>query len=509
MMKNSLNLSLIFVLLAYLLASCGDEVDKPFLTISPDELIMVNNEGGTSEVTIETNLDDWICTITNGDWISVEESSSGLILKAEPNQSDERRALLHISSSKYPVVNKTMSIIQGGTYMKISPSVIEIPGVGAEMDIIVTTSVNDWAFSLANGAWLNIVKTETGLRLTAPVNSTPKTRTATLSITSALFPVVNRDIQVSQITGVILEVDPAVVTLPSGGGEAIVGVTTNVEEWGYRLSANWLTVEKTKSGLKLKAKANPGLLTLTAVVTVYSTAFPDDIWKEIQVSQFSSLIFEDNFDWLGAGAAVPLYTSTGEKRFDAWLANYGTLNGWSSTPSADAGGAVQPYVYSRAGYAKFGKTKVGCDMITPKLEAVDGTKDLVVSFKVIAYMPASGSGFDENEFNIEVIGPGTITQILSVGSQRGTPDGRQPSSGKLTAGGCQFVIGNFNNPDGPTRPNWLGADYDPWAPEYAERSFVVSGATAETQIRFIGGPNIGVTPVSYRFGFDDVKIVLK
>ena len=65
MMKNSLNLSLIFVLLAYLLASCGDEVDKPFLTISPDELIMVNNEGGTSEVTIETNLDDWICTITN------------------------------------------------------------------------------------------------------------------------------------------------------------------------------------------------------------------------------------------------------------------------------------------------------------------------------------------------------------------------------------------------------------------------------------------------------------
>lgn len=508
-MKNSIKLSLIFVLLASLLTSCVDEVDNPYLTVSPEELIQVNNEGGTSEVTVATNLDDWTYKIMNGEWISVEESSSGLILKAETNQSAERRAILHISSLKYPVANKTMSIIQGGTYMKISPEVFDIPGVGAEMDITVTTSVSDWAFSLENGAWLNVVKTETGLRLKAPVNSTPRTRTATLSITSAMFPVVNRDIQINQITGVVLEADPAVVALPSGGGESVVSITTNVDDWGYRLSESWLTAEKTGSGVKLKANANPGLITLSAVLTVYSTAFPDDIWKEVQVSQFSSLIFEDHFDWLGAGASVAMYTGTGEKRFDAWLASYGTLNGWSSTPSADAGGAVQPYVYSRAGYAKFGKTKVGCDMITPKLAAIDGTKELVVSFKAVAYMPASGSGFDENEFNIEVIGPGSISQILSVGSQRGTPDGRQPSSGKLTAGGCQFVIGNFNNPDGPTRPNWLGADYDPWAPEYAERSFVVTGATAETQIRFIGGPNIGVTAVSYRFGLDDVKIVLK
>ena len=510
MMKTSfIKLSLIFVLLASILASCEDEVDNAYLTVAPDELILVNNDGGTSAVTIESNIDDWTWKVTNGEWMKVQASSSGLVLEAEPNQSAERRAILHIASSKYPVVNKTLSIIQGGTFMEISPNIFDIPGEGAVLDITITTSVDDWAFSLENGAWVNIEKTESGLRLKVPANNTPKTRTATMSITSAKFPVVNRDIPVNQITGVILEVDPVVVALPSGGGETTLSVTTNAEDWGYRLSENWLTAEKTKSGLKLKANANPGLVTLTAVLTVYSTAYPDDIWKEVEVSQYSSLIFVDNFDWLGAGASVPMYTSTGEKRFDYWEATYGTLNGWSSTLSADAAGAVKPYVYSRAGYAKYGKTKVGCDMITPKLEAIDGTKDIVVSFKAVAYMPAGGSGFDDNEFNIEVIGPGSVTQILSIGSQLGTPDGKQPSSGQLTAGGAQFMIGNFNNPDASTRPNWLGADYNPWAPEYAERSFVVTGATADTQIRFLGGPNIGVTATSFRFGLDDVKIVLK
>jgi hypothetical protein len=203
-----------------------------------------------------------------------------------------------------------------------------------------------------------------------------------------------------------------------------------------------------------------------------------------------------------------IFTSTGEKRFDSWEASYGTTNGWSSTKVEDASAALQPWVYSRLGYAKFGKTRCGGDMITPNLVAVEGTKDIVVSFKVIGYI-SSGGTCDDNEFNVEVAGPGTITEILSAGSQRATPDGKQPGSGQLTSSGAKFMIGNYSNPGSDTNPNWLGSDYDPWAPEYAERSFVVSGATSETRIRFIGGPVIGVTDTSFRFGFDNVRIVLK
>lgn len=262
----------------------------------------------------------------------------------------------------------------------------------------------------------------------------------------------------------------------------------------------------------MKADPNLGNTNLSTVLTIYSTEYPDDIWKQVEISQYSSLIFEDNFDWLGAGASEIMYTSTGEKRFDSWEATYGTVNGWTSTPSADKGGVEQPYVYSRLGFPKFGKTDVNADLITPKLVAIDGTQDIIVSFKAVQYMSASAGAIDGNDFNVEVIGPGTITEILSVGSQLRTPEGRNPSSGVLTEAGALFMIGNYHNTSGPSTSHeeWLGYDYNPWAPELAERSFVVSGATKETQIRFISGPHIGVTlGISYRAGFDDVKIVLK
>lgn len=72
------------------------------------------------------------------------------------------------------------------------------------------------------------------------------------------------------------------------------------------------------------------------------------------------------------------------------------------------------------------------------------------------------------------------------------------------------MIGNYHNPNGPSRAYWNGFDYNPWIPELSQCSFVVSGATYEIQISLIAGPHIGVTEgISYRPGFDDVRIVLK
>lgn len=513
MMKtNSIKTCFIFVLLASLLLSCEDKVDNPYLTVSPDEIIQVINDGGTASLTIATNVDDWVWKVENGSWLTVNATSSGLTLEAEANQSEERRATLHIASSEFPMVNKMLSIIQGATYMEISSEKIDILGESSVMDIIVNTSVDDWTFSVENGVWASVEKTDAGLRITFRANNSPRTRTATLHITSAKFPVVDKEIPISQISGVILEVDPMIATLPSGGGETMINVTTNADDWSYSFTENWLTAEKKEAGLLLKADPNLGNTNLSTVLTIYSTEYPNDIWKQVEISQYSSLIFEDNFDWLGAGASEIMYTSTGEKRFDSWESTYGTVNGWTSTPSADKGGVVQPYVYSRLGFPKFGKTDVNGDLITPKLVAIDGTQDIVVSFKAVQYMSASAGAIDGNDFNVEVIGPGTITEILSVGSQLRTPEGRNPSSGVLTEAGALFMIGNYHNTSGPSTSHeeWLGYDYNPWAPELAERSFVVSDATKETQIRFISGPHIGVTlGISYRAGFDDVKIVLK
>ena len=62
MKTNSIKLCLIFVLLASFLLSCYDK-DNAYLIVSPDELIQVENVGGTASVTLANNVDDWTCKV--------------------------------------------------------------------------------------------------------------------------------------------------------------------------------------------------------------------------------------------------------------------------------------------------------------------------------------------------------------------------------------------------------------------------------------------------------------
>ncbi len=508
MKKDLLKLSFVFFLLTLFSVSCTDKVDNPFLTVSPEEIINIKNSGGTVSLNIDANV-DWEWELEEQEWMTATPASSGLSLEVTSNSEAERRAVLKITSSKFPVVNKMLTVIQGATYLNISPKAIEVPGEGAEIAVKVDTSVDDWTFSLENGSWLTVEKTESGLLIKVPFNRTPQIRTATLNITSANFPSIDREIPLSQISSIKIEPLVSEYTFSTDGGEAIIEIDTNVDEWDFKIEDGWLTAEKTEAGLMLKAGSNYTETELSTVLTVYATDFPDDIWEQIEVAQNSAVVFFDNFDWLGAGASPIAYTGTGEKRFDSWEATYGTLNGWTSTPAPDAGGGVQPWVYSRLNYAKFGKTACSGDMISPKMPNIEGTRNVVVSFLAHCYMSAAAGAIDDNDFIVEVIGPGEITEIVKAGSEPFAIDGKQASRGEIIdSKSVLFMIGNYNNTDGPTRPIWFGADYSPFDPQYAERSIAVSGVTSETQFRFIGGPNIGVTETTFRFGFDDVKVVL-
>src|SRR5690606_9119584 len=67
----------------------------------------------------------------------------------------------------------------------------------------------------------------------------------------------------------------------------------------------------------------------------------------------------------------------------------------------------QPLVYARQGFVKLGKTSYGGDLISPELSAIEGTKDVLVKFKGVAYLSATGAVVDSRVLRIEVIGPGT------------------------------------------------------------------------------------------------------
>jgi hypothetical protein len=375
----------------------------------------------------------------------------------------------------------------------------------------VTVECNaDWSSALTGGdSWLTADKIATGVRLTAQSNtSQPGSRTATLTVSGAAT---TRTIAISQASAFkpFLSVPKTEFDVYFTNTPLTVAVNTNSDDWISSCDADWLKLEKVTGGLKVTATKNlENLEARTAVISIILY----DAGANIPVNITQLPIFTDDFSWVGVSAdgttnadAYPP-TSTNEKRFEVWQTNYGTDNGWTSTKVKDEGTSVQPWVYSRFKYAKMGKTRVSGDLITPKLSIIEGTKNILVSFKAACYLSAGGAA-DYQDFAVEVIGAGTITAIKKIGGQKGTPTDRLPSSGKLTATGALFVIGNYNNPDASTRPNWYGDDYDMFAPEIAERSFVVTGATSETQIRFIGGPDIGALPVTYRFSFDDVVII--
>jgi hypothetical protein len=494
------------------LASCENEEKNPFLQINPFETVQVENNGGDAFIEVNTNVDEWTLNIDDVTWLTGQVTAGGIRVTAEANPNNAtRRALVRIVSEKYPVVNKTLSIIQGNTYLNILPELIpELSGYGDITNIGINTNAEDWTAS-ADSAWLIVTKTPDGIAISVEENPGKVLRTAHLTIRSEKYGIE----QVLSVTQGITFIPRLEFSLSSDqpvsktGGSITVTVDTNIDDWDFNIenSPEWLDVLRTDNTLALTVSANP-LKERNATLNFTSAAYPD-MNKQTQLTQLGiTVIFEDDFSFLSGSLSDDIFTSTSEKRFDDWVTAYGTTNGWTSTPAPDASTNPNPWVYSRNGYVKFSKTSYNGDLISPKLSEISGTQDVVVSFKACGYTSAgsatsagtldpikytngaSGGHADvPNELNIEIIGAGTASQT-------------------------QFILDNY--PDDNRRVHgdgWLW-QMDPGA----TRTFIITGATADTQIRFIAGKKVGIstddgttngTYYTYRHGLDDVLVYLK
>ena len=128
------------------------------------------------------------------------------------------------------------------------------------------------------------------------------------------------------------------------------------------------------------------------------------------------------------------------------------------------------------------------NMVTPKLDKIEGTVNLEVSFRACRYQNSGGAdGY--HEIHVSCLGAGTVSTET-------------------------FSIDNCNNTSSDD-PHWYTLDESLY-------SFKVTGATAETQIEFHFGPrrkaeeystNLSDIPAgeancNSRMGFDDVKITI-
>lgn len=195
------------------------------------------------------------------------------------------------------------------------------------------------------------------------------------------------------------------------------------------------------------------------------------------------VILQEDFNWLNYGSPI-FYTTTGETRIDSWRAE-DKERGWTSTINPADGGGNYASTYARLGFIKLGRTNFGGDIISPKLTSVEGVKSLIVRFKAVPYMTAAGNGDGGTSLKVSVIGPGTVSQN-------------------------EFNINNW--PDYTADPNCT----EIWKAAETTRSFTITGATAETQIRFLGGgfdlrnPPAGVVRGNLnRIFLDDILVAVQ
>lgn len=164
-------------------------------------------------------------------------------------------------------------------------------------------------------------------------------------------------------------------------------------------------------------------------------------------------ILEEDFSWLTYGNTI-FNTTDGETRIGLWNANE-LAKGWTSTINPTTGGGNYASIYARPGFIKLGRTNYGGDLISPKLSEITGTKNVKVAFKAAVYMTAGGN-VDHNLLKVGVKGPGTVSV-------------------------SDFFISN--KPDYVNDPNCI----EVWKKPEALQTFVITGATAETQVWFLGG----------------------
>lgn len=273
---------------------------------------------------------------------------------------------------------------------------------------------------------------------------------------------------------------PDAMTIPAAGGEISIDIVSNVD-WGYTLSDDtWLSeVSVTTQKITFTAEENTSIDQRETTLTLTATDYPAVIATVVLTQSPGTVVLEEDFSWLAYGSAI-FYTTTGETRIDNWTQEQKDI-GWTSTINTVEGSGTTPLVYARQGFVKVGKTSYGGDLISPALSKLEGTQTVMVTFKAIPYMTAAGT-MDDNVLNISLIGPGTVSQ-------------------------SQFIIDNW-----PVYPTEGALEYciGMWSEPAATRTFTITGATAETQIKFLGGdydlrPTV-VTINKNRIFLDDIKV---
>lgn len=399
---------------------------------------------------------------------------------------------------------------ENDAFLNIDPQqTIALPAAGGSTTVALETNVGDWTFRFEYGEWLTAKVVDNTIVIAAAPNDNLNSRGAMLAVTSSSHPEVNKRIGIRQ-DALSLTLEPGQLAMfPTEGQTATVAVNANISSDDWEIAgdpaADWITAEKTAGGIAITVTANPEMLPRSGTVTISSEKFPT-LAAALPVKQFGTdktireVILYETFDWLLVPGADNIWTTSGEQRVDNWIAKYGDrAQGWGYTMVTTSKGNKEPLSFSRNGFVKMGITNYSGDLITPKLEAIEGERTVEVMFKACGYVENGGStsysGRKDpiqngkhvdvpNVMQIALIGPGTLSHT-------------------------EFEIDNYPYSSGTSdhAPGYIWQNDT----QASQRKFTITGATAETRVQFIAGPQLGASEekITYRQGLDDILIVIR
>ena len=263
----------------------GGATFVPEITISPKDLTFGCN-GGEQAVDITANFEYEVAE--RASWLTVEQTDEGLLVVVDANKNtSERSAFISITNSQYDI-NKSIEVYQEAWVPKIelAQQSIEVEFEPAEYEVAVTSPYS-WE-AIAKNDWI-VVESETGiageekLKFTTLRNEEEKERKGTITLKNTDYNLVT-ELYITQKAFVPDEmiIEPESLAFTFEGGTQDVAITANFE-YEFSTEADWLTIEKSESGIKVTAKVNTNFEERTAEITISKEKY--GVSKVISVTQ--------------------------------------------------------------------------------------------------------------------------------------------------------------------------------------------------------------------------------
>ena len=262
---------LLLALFGFVFTACQSDSDEstPRIELSENR-IEVESEPGSYTVDV-TSPYLW-SAVSKSPWIVVETESGDagtkeLSFKVERNEEENgREGSILLANSTHNLVAE-LHVIQKAFCPSIiaSPETLNFTVEGGTQDVAIAANVEYEISTTAN--WISYTTTENGITITAPEYAEIDPRTAEVVISNDKYNISKtiKVIQVAFVPEISLEKNEQ--NFAAKGGVQDIAIAANID---YKVSADaeWLSIKKVETGIKVTAKISTILEERNANITI-------------------------------------------------------------------------------------------------------------------------------------------------------------------------------------------------------------------------------------------------